>query len=113
MKNQAAWIVALIAGGVLLYAFSSSAAGGLTITVAAGVLTGIKSPSSGRVVLVLPSGATWLSGQVSSGTLTPKALPVPGGQSGSLTIQVLPGVSYAFQWNDATGTTQNTFLVFA
>lgn len=111
-KNQAAWIVALIAGGVLLYAFSSSA-GGLTITVAAGLLTQIKTPASGRVVLQLPAGATWVSGQASSGTRTPQALPIPGGQAGALPIQAAPGLSVALQWNDASGTTQNTFLTFA
>jgi hypothetical protein len=112
-KTQAAWIVLGLGAGLLLFAFSSAAAAALTITLGAGLMSGIKTPSSGRVVLQLPAGATWIAGQASSGMLSPRALPVPGGEASALAIDVSPGLSVALQWHDANGTAQNTFLTFA
>lgn len=113
-KRTQTWIVLGLIGGALAYLMIKDASpGGGAITIGPGLATGLKTPTDGRVVLQLPGGATWVSGQASTGTLTPKALPVPGGTAGALPLQVTPGLSVALQWNDSTGVTQNTFLTFA
>lgn len=113
-KKTQTWLVIGAVGAALAYLMYKDYGGGLgTITIGPGLATGLKTPASGRVVLQLPGGATWVSGQASSGTLAPKALPVPGGQANALPLQVTPGLSVLLQWNDAAGATQNTFLVFA
>jgi hypothetical protein len=113
-KNQTTtWLVLAIGAGLLLFAFSSAAAGALTITVAAGLMAGIKTPTSGRVILQLPGGATWVSGEASTGTLTPQALPLPNIVDGPWSLNVTAGMSLGLVWNDATGTQFRTFLTFA
>lgn len=112
-KKTQAWLVIAAVGGALVYLVVKDKAGGAAITIGPGLATGLPVPSNGRVALQLPSGATWVSGQASSGTLAPRALPVPGGTAGLLPLQVSSGLSVMLQWNDAAGTTQNTFLTFA
>lgn len=114
-KKTQTWLVLGVIGAGLAYLIykDASTGGGSAITIAPGLAAGLKTPANGSVVLQLPAGGTWVSGQASSGTLTPKALPVAGGTAGALPLQVTPGLSVALQWNDSTGTTQNTFLTFA